>query len=157
MANVINIKNRKARKEYELLERFIAGIQLYGTEIKAIRNGKANINDSFCILLPMLNKPDVLEIWVKMHISEYSHGSYANHEPKRNRKLLLNRREIDKIAKKVIATSLTIVPTRLFVNENGLAKIEIAIARGKKFHDKRQDMKQKDDKREMDKLKKMNL
>lgn len=157
MANVINIKNKKARRDYELLDKFIAGIQLYGTEIKAIRNGKANINDSYCVLLPMINKPDVYELWVKMHISEYSHGTYANHEPKRNRKLLLNRKEIEKIAKKVVATSLTIVPTRLFVNEKGLAKIEIAIARGKKYHDKRQDMKQKDDKREMDKLKKMNL
>lgn len=157
MANVINIKNKKARRDYELLDKFIAGIQLYGTEIKSIRDGKANINDSYCVLLPMPNKPEIIEIWVKMHISEYSHGTYSNHEPKRNRKLLLNRKEIDKIAKKVIASSLTIIPTRLFINDKGLAKIEIAIARGKKYHDKRQDMKQKDDKREMDKLKKMNL
>jgi SsrA-binding protein len=157
MSNVIHIKNKKARRDYELLEKFVAGIELYGTEIKSIRNGKANINDSFCVLIPMQNKPDVFELWVKMHISEYSHGSHSNHEPKRNRKLLLNRREIDKIVKKVVATSLTIVPTRLFINEKGLAKLEIAIARGKKYHDKRQDLKQKDDKREMDKLKKMNL
>ncbi len=157
MANVLNIKNKKARRDYELLDKFIAGIQLYGTEIKSIRNGKVSINDSYCVLLPKLNKTNVFEIWVKMHISEYSHGSYSNHEPKRNRKLLLNRKEIDKIVKKVVATSLTIVPTRLFINDKGLAKLEIAIARGKKYHDKREDLKQKDDKREMDKLKKMRL
>ena len=157
MANVLNIKNRKARREYELLDKFIAGIQLYGTEIKSIRAGKANINDSYCVLLPMVNKPNVFELWVKMHISEYSHGSYSNHAPKRDRKLLLNRKEIEKIAKKVIATSLTIVPTRLFINDKGIAKLEFAIARGKKYHDKREDLKQKDDKREMDRLKKMRL
>ena len=155
MSNVLNIKNKKARRDYELLDKFIAGIQLYGTEIKAIRNGKASINDSFCVLLPMVNRPNVFELWVKMHISEYSHGTCSNHEPKRNRKLLLNRKEIDKIAKKVIASSLTIVPTRLFINDKGLAKLEFAIARGKKYHDKREDLKQKDDKREMDRLKKM--
>ena len=92
-----------------------------------------------------------------MHISEYSHGTHFNHEPKRDRKLLLNRKELDKIAKKVIASSLTIIPTRLFINERGIAKLEIAIARGKKYHDKRQDLKQQDDKREMDRLKKMKL
>jgi len=151
----MNIKNKKARRNYELLDKFIAGIQLYGTEIKSIREGKVSINDSFCVLLPMVNKPNVFEIWVKMHISEYSHGSHSNHEPKRNRKLLLNRREIDKIVKKVVATSLTIVPTRLFINDKGIAKLEIAIARGKKYYDKREDLKQKNDKREMDKLKKM--
>ena len=111
MANVLNIKNKKARRDYELLDKFIAGIQLYGTEIKSIRNGKASINDSYCVLLPKAGKKNVFEIWVKMHISEYSHGSYSNHEPKRNRKLLLNRKEIDKIIKKVLTTSLTIVPT----------------------------------------------
>ena len=157
MANVINIKNRKARHDFELLDKFIAGIQLYGTEIKSIRAGKANINDSYCILLPMPKNPNIKEIWVVMHISEYSHGTYSNHEPKRNRKLLLNRKEIEKIAKKVVASSLTIVPTRLFINDKGIAKLEIAVARGKKYHDKRQDMKQSDDKREMDKLKKIKL
>ena len=157
MANVINIKNRKARHDFELLDKFIAGIQLYGTEIKSIRAGKANINDSYCILLPMPKNPNIKEIWVVMHISEYSHGTYSNHEPTRNRKLLLNRKEIEKIAKKVVASSLTIVPTRLFINDKGIAKLEIAVARGKKYHDKRQDMKQSDDKREMDKLKKIKL
>ncbi|MCF6365658.1 MAG: SsrA-binding protein SmpB [Bacteroidales bacterium] len=157
MANVLNIKNKKARHNYELLDKFIAGIQLYGTEIKSIRAGKVSLNDSYCVLLEQVNKPGVFEVWVKMHISEYTHGTYSNHEPKRNRKLLLNRKEIDKIVKKVKASSLTIVPTRLFINDRGLAKLEIAIARGKKYHDKRQSLKQNDDKREMDKLKKMRL
>lgn len=157
MANVLNIKNKKARRDFELLDKYIAGIQLYGTEIKSIRAGKASINDAYCVLVPMLNKKNTFEIFVKMHISEYSHGSHLNHEPKRDRKLLLNRKEIDKIVKKTIASALTIVPTRLFINEKGLAKLEIAIARGKKYHDKREDLKQKDDKREMDRLKKMRL
>lgn len=155
MANVINIKNKKARHNYELLDKFIAGIQLYGTEIKSVRAGKASLNDAYCFLLPAPGKPDIMEIFVKMHISEYSHGTYANHEPKRNRKLLLSRKEINKIEKKVKATSLTIVPTRLFINERGLAKLEIAIARGKKYHDKRETLRQNDDKREMDRLKKI--
>jgi SsrA-binding protein len=157
VAKQLNIKNKKARRDYELLDKFIAGIQLFGTEIKAIRNGKASINDSYCVLLPIKNKPNTFELWVKMHISEYSHGTHFNHEPKRDRKLLLNRKEIDKISKKVIASSLTIIPTRLFINERGIAKLEIAIAKGKKYHDKRQDLKQQDDKREMDRLKKMNF
>jgi len=157
MANVLNIKNKKARRDFELLDKFIAGIQLYGTEIKSIRAGKVSINDAYCVLVPMLNKQNMFEIFVKMHISEYSHGSYSNHEPKRDRKLLLNRKEIDKIVKKTVASALTIVPTRLFINDRGIAKLEIAIARGKKYHDKREDLKQKDDKREMDRLKKMRL
>ncbi|NPA44869.1 MAG: SsrA-binding protein SmpB [Chlorobi bacterium] len=157
MANVVNIKNKKARRDFELLDKYIAGIQLYGTEIKSIRAGKASINDSYCVLVPHPKKPGSFEIYVKMHISEYSHGTYANHEPKRDRKLLLNKKEIEKIAKKVVASSLTIVPTRLFINEKGIAKLEIAIARGKKYHDKREDLKQRDDKREMDRLKKMRL
>ncbi len=155
MANVINIKNKKARHDYELLDKYIAGIQLYGTEIKSIRAGKVSLNDSWCFLLPLAGKPGVSEIYVKMHISEYSHGTYANHEPKRDRKLLLSRKEINKIEKKIKATSLTIIPTRLFINERGLAKLEIAVARGKKYHDKRESLKQSDDKREMDRLKKI--
>ena len=155
MVNTVNIKNKKARHDYELLDKFIAGIQLYGTEIKSIRAGKASLSDSYCFLQSVPGKTDKTEIYVKMHISEYSHGTYANHEPKRNRKLLLSRKEIKKIEKKVKATSLTIVPTRLFINDRGLAKIEIAIARGKKYHDKRESLKQNDDKREMDRLKKL--
>jgi SsrA-binding protein len=102
----------------------------------------------------MINKTDVLEIWVKMHISEYTHGTFNNHDPKRERKLLLNKREIKKLERKVKNTGLTIIPTRLFVNNRGLAKIEIAIARGKKHHDKREDLRQKADKRDMDRMKK---
>jgi len=157
MANVVHIKNKKARRDFELLDKYIAGIQLYGTEIKSIRAGKASINDAYCVLIPNIRKPNSFEIFVKMHISEYSHGSYANHLPKRDRKLLLNKKEIEKIAKKIVASALTLVPTRLFINERGIAKLEIAIARGKKYHDKREDLKQKDDKREMDRLKKMRL
>ncbi|NPA67983.1 MAG: SsrA-binding protein SmpB [Chlorobi bacterium] len=155
MGNIINIKNKKARHDYELLDKFVAGIQLYGTEIKSIRAGKASLNDSYCFLQTVPGKPEKTEIYVKMHISEYSHGTYANHEPKRNRKLLLTRKEINKIEKKVKASSLTIIPTRLFINDKGLAKLEIHIARGKKYHDKRESLKQADDKREMDRLKKM--
>ncbi len=155
VGNIINIKNKKARHDYELLDKFVAGIQLYGTEIKSIRAGKASLNDSYCFLQTVPGKPEKTEIYVKMHISEYSHGTYANHEPKRNRKLLLTRKEINKIEKKVKASSLTIIPTRLFINDKGLAKLEIHIARGKKYHDKRESLKQADDKREMDRLKKM--
>ncbi len=154
MSNIINIKNKKARRDYELSDRFVAGIELYGTEIKSIRAGKASINDGFCFLRPMIRKNDVIEIWVKMHIAEYTHSTYNNHDPKRERKLLLTKREIKKLEKKVKTTALTIVPTRLFINNRGLAKVEIAIARGKKHHDKREDLKQKADKRDMDRIKK---
>ena len=157
MANVLNIKNKKAKHDYELLDKFVAGIQLYGTEIKSIRAGKVSINDSYCVLIDGKANTQGFEVWVRMHIAEYSHGTYSNHEPKRDRKLLLNRKEIEKIVKKVQASSLTIVPTRLFINDRGIAKLEIAIARGKKYHDKRESLKQSDDKREMDKLKKMRL
>ncbi len=157
MANFVNIKNKKARHDYELLDKFIAGIQLYGTEIKSIRSGKVSINEAYCVLLPMPGKPNKKEIFIKMHISEYSHGTYANHDPKRIRKLLLSRKEINKIDKKIKSTSLTLIPTRLFINDKGLAKLEFHIARGKKYHDKRETLKQNDDKREMDRLKKMRL
>lgn len=154
MSNIIHIKNKKARRDYELSDKFIAGIGLYGTEIKSIRAGKASINDAFCFLRPIIKKPEIIEIWVKMHISEYTHGTYNNHDPKRERKLLLNKREIKKLEKKVKTTGLTIIPTRLFINKKGLAKIEIAVAKGKKHHDKREDLKQKADKRDMDRMKK---
>ncbi len=154
MSNIINIKNKKARRDYELGDKYIAGIELYGTEIKSIRAGKASINDSFCVFIPIPRKPHLMELWVKMHISEYINASFRNHEPKRERKLLLTKRELKKIQKKVIASSLTIIPTRLFINNKGLAKLEIAIAKGKKYHDKRQDLRQKDDKRDMDRMKK---
>jgi len=144
MTSQINIKNKKARYEYELIEKFVAGIQLTGTEIKSIRAGKASLTDSFC---HFSNN----ELWTKgIHISEYKFGSYSNHDPKRNRKLLLNRKELYKLEKKTTEKGLTIIVTRLFINDNRLAKVEIALARGKKMHDKREDIKQKDLKREID-------
>ena len=155
MANIINIKNRKARRDYELSDKFIAGIELYGTEIKAIRMGKASINDSYCVFYPMAKRPNVFELWVRMHISEYRNASFKTHEPKRERKLLLTKRELKKLEKKVKNTGLTIVPTRLFINNRGLAKLEIAIAKGKKNYDKREDLKQRDAAREIDKMKKL--
>ena len=143
MTSQINIKNKKARYEYELIEKFVAGIQLTGTEIKSIRAGKASLTDSFC---HFSNN----ELWTKgIHISEYKFGSHSNHDPKRNRKLLLNRKELYKLEKKTTEKGLTIIVTRLFINDNRLAKVEIALARGKKMHDKREDIKQKDLKREI--------
>jgi SsrA-binding protein len=143
MSTNIVIKNKKASFEYELIEKFIAGIQLYGTEIKSIRLGKASLVDSYCQFYKN-------ELYVKMNITEYDHGSYYNHDPRRERKLLLKRNELKRLEKKVTATGLTIIPTKLFVNDKGLAKIEIALARGKKMHDKREDIKQKDSQREID-------
>jgi SsrA-binding protein len=155
MSDKLNIKNKKAHRDFELYDKYVAGVQLYGTEIKSIRAGKASLNEAYCVLLPAPNNPNNFEIWIKMHIAEYSHGNHLNHDPKRSRKLLLNRKEIDKIAKKIIKSALTIIPTKLFLNDAGLVKIEIAVAAGKKSHDKRQDIRKSDDKREMDRLKKL--
>ena len=155
MANIINIRNKKAWHNYEIMDKFVAGIELYGTEIKSIRAGKASLSDSFCFLLQIPKKPHIFELWVKMHIAEYTFGTYNNHDPKRERKLLLNRRELDKLERKVKATGLTIVPLRLFINKNGFAKLEIAVAKGRKKGDKREDLKTKDANREMDRMKKM--
>lgn len=154
MSNTIHIKNRKAWFNYEILEKFVAGIQLYGTEIKSIRGGKASLNDAYCVLMPVHKKPGSFEIWVKMFIAEYVDGTYNNHEPRRERKLLLNRKEINKITRKVQTTGLTIIPLSLFINSRGLAKVEISIAQGKKKYDKRQSLKTKDDKIEMARMKK---
>ena len=144
MSNQINIKNKKAKFEYEFLEKFTAGLQLYGTEIKSIRAGKASIVEGYCYV-------NNGEVFIKnMYISEYKQGSYNNHEPRRDRKLLLNRKEIDKLIKKKKDVGLTIVPISLFINGKGYAKIDIALARGKKLHDKRHDLKDKDAKRSMD-------
>ncbi|RUT78517.1 SsrA-binding protein [Ancylomarina longa] len=142
----INIKNKRASFEFELIEKFVAGIQLFGTEIKSIREGKASLVDSFCYFSGN-------ELYVKeMHISEYKFGSYYNHEEKRERKLLLNRKELDKLDRKTKESGLTIVPLRLFINDRGFAKMEIALCRGKKHYDKRESLKQRDHKREIDRL-----
>ena len=139
----INIKNRKAEYEYFLLTTYTAGIVLSGTEIKSIRAGKANLTDSYCSFIDN-------ELWVhNMHISEYANGSYNNHEPKRDRKLLLNRKELNKIASKLNDRGTTVIPVRLWINENGFAKLDIAVARGKKMYDKRESIKEKDQRRAM--------
>ena len=146
MQNKINIKNKKAYFNYEILEKHVAGIQLKGTEIKSIRQGKASLGDSYCFFLKN-------ELWIKsMMISEYDHGSHNNHDPYRDRKLLMNRRELNKLEKQTREKGLTIVVLRVFLNEKGLAKAEIALVRGKKQYDKRETLKQKDLKRDMERL-----
>jgi len=139
----IEIKNKKASFEYEFIEKFTAGLQLCGTEIKSIRLGKASLVDSYCLF-------ENGELWVKMHITEYDFGSHYNHNPKRDRKLLLTRRELSRLQRKVVASGLTIIPIRLYLSEKGWAKIDIALARGKKAYDKREDLKLKDAKRDME-------
>lgn len=142
----INIKNKRASFDYELLDSYTAGIVLTGTEIKSIRLGKASLVDTFCIF-------EKNGLWVKnMNISEYFYGSYNNHIARRDRKLLLSKKELKKIMRMVKETGYTIVPTRLFINDRGLAKLNIAIARGKKQYDKRQSLKEKDDKRIIDRM-----
>ena len=144
----INIKNRKASHEYELIDKYVAGIALKGTEIKSIRNSQVNMSDSHCVFI-------LEELWIKnLHISEYVNGGYINHEPKRERKLLLNRHELEKIHGKVKTKGVTIIPLRLFVNKKGRAKIEIAVAKGKKLFDKRESLKVKDNQRILDRIKK---
>ncbi len=144
--NKINIKNKKAYFDFELIEKVVAGIELTGTEIKSIRSGKASLTDSYCYFKNN-------EIWVKgMRISEYEQGSYNNHEPYRDRRLLLNRSELNRYEKRVREKGLTVVALRLFINEDNLAKLEIALARGKKEYDKREIIKQKDMKREMERM-----
>ena len=146
MANNINIKNRKANFDYEIIETFTAGIVLTGTEIKSLRQGKAGLTDTYCL-------GENHELWVKnMYISEYSYGSYNNHTTHRDRKLLLNRKEINKILKASEQPGYSVIPLRVFINERGLAKMVIAIARGKKMYDKRQSIKEREDKRNMDRL-----
>jgi len=144
MEQAISIKNKRASFEYFLLQEFTAGIQLTGTEIKSIRDGKASIADAYCSF-----KGSELFV-INMHISEYSLGTIYNHEPKRERKLLLTKRELHKLLVKVKERGLTIIPVLLFINENGLAKLNIALAKGKHSYDKRETLKQKDIKREID-------
>ena len=144
----INIKNRKASHEYEFIDKFVAGVVLKGTEIKSIRNSQVTMSDAHCVFIEN-------ELWIKnLHISEYSNGGYVNHEPKRERKLLLNRQELEKINGKVTTKGMTIIPTRLFVNDKGRAKLEITVAKGKKLFDKRESLKDKDNKRDLDRIRK---
>lgn len=149
MQKKINIKNKRARFEYELLDTYIAGIVLSGTEIKSIRLGKASIAESFC----EFNEKGELFV-INMQVDEYAHGSHYNHRPKAERKLLLNKQELKKLHKEVKTSGLTIVPLSLFINDRGLAKIKIALARGKKLYDKRETLKERDTKRNLDRIKK---
>ncbi len=147
----VQIKNRKAAFEYFFVEELTAGIVLTGTEIKSIRAGKASLVDTYCYI-------DRGEIWVKgMNISPYFYGSYANHEAKRERKLLLTSRQISKLADAIKQPGYTIVPTLIFIDENGRAKVDIALCRGKKQYDKRQTLKEKEDRREIDRAFKISV
>ena len=138
MSSKVNIKNRKASFEYQFIDKYVAGIMLLGTEIKSIRNNQANISDAHCVFMEE-------ELFVKnLHIAEYSHGGKSNHEPKRARKLLLNRQELNKMIGKVKEKGMSIIPIRLFINDKGKAKLEIALAKGKKIYDKRESIKEKD-------------
>lgn len=147
MEKTVSIRNKKAGHEYFLLQEFTAGIQLSGTEIKSIREGKASIVDAYCMF-----KDDELYV-IAMHIAEYLYGTYNNHEPKRDRKLLMTKRELKKLQTKVKEKGLTIIPTLLFINERGLAKLTISLAKGKHHYDKRETLKKKDIRREIDRVK----
>ncbi|MBL0232525.1 MAG: SsrA-binding protein SmpB [Chitinophagaceae bacterium] len=137
------LRNRQATHEYFIDARYVAGMVLLGTEVKSLRDGRASFNDAYCLL----HKG---EIWVKsLHIAEYSHGTVNNHDPLRDRKLLLEKREIRKIESRLKEKGYTLIPLRIFFNENGLVKMEIGLAKGKKLHDKRDSIKQKDVDREM--------
>lgn len=147
----INIKNRRATFDYEITDTFTAGIVLTGTEIKSIRNGKASLADTYCLVQNG-------EVWVKnMYIAEYFYGTYLNHAARRDRKLLLNRKEITKLSRSGQEAGFTIVPLRLFLNEKGLAKLVIGVARGKKNYDKRQSIREREDKRSLDRVMKKKI
>ncbi len=149
MQTKVDIKNRRARFDYELLDQYVAGIVLTGTEIKSLRNSKASIAESFCEFNPRG------ELFVvNMQIDEYAYGTHFNHKPKAERKLLLQKRELKKLHREVKNSGLTIVPLNLFINEKGLAKMRIALARGKKQFDKRETIKDRDNKRDLDRIKK---
>jgi SsrA-binding protein len=144
----ITIRNKKASHDYEFLEKYIAGIKLTGTEIKSLRAGKAVLTDSYCLFRDG-------ELYIKgMHISEYWWGNLNNHDPLRERKLLLKSRELKKIERKVKETGLTVIVIKVFINERGLAKAEIAVSKGKKEYDKRETLKRKDSERELDRIRK---
>lgn len=139
----VNIKNRRATFDYEITDTYTAGIVLTGTEIKSIRMGKASLVDTFCYI-------NNGEVWVKnMYVAEYFYGTHYNHNERRDRKLLLNRKEIRDLARESEGTGYTIVPLRLFISQKGYAKLVIGVARGKKEYDKRQSIKERDDKREL--------
>ncbi|MCX6258867.1 MAG: SsrA-binding protein SmpB [Bacteroidia bacterium] len=144
MNNQINIKNKRAEHFFEISETFTAGIILTGTEIKSIRQGKVSIVDAYCFFKDG-------DLWIKgMQIAEYEYGTYNNHDPKRDKKLLLNKTELKKLERKTKEKGYTIVALKLFLNDKGLAKLDIALARGKSMHDKREDIRSKDAKRDMD-------
>lgn len=146
---IINIKNKKAYFEYEILEKYTAGMVLTGTEIKSIRAGLASIKESFC----EFNELGELFV-INMYIKEFVNASFYNHQPRNSRKLLLNKHELKKLGKKVKDVGLTIVPLRLYLNEKGWAKLDIALAKGKKQHDKRHTLKDRENKRDLDRVKK---
>ena len=149
LSNHINIKNKKASFEYQFLDTYVAGIVLTGTEIKSIRLNNVSMGDSYCYFMDG-------ELFIKgLHISKYTNGTYLNHEPMRERKLLLKKKELRKIEVKLDNQGITLIPVRLFLTERGWAKLEIAVAKGKKLHDKREDIKEKDVKRELDRNYKM--
>lgn len=144
MSNDIQIKNKRAYFDYHIIDKYVAGLALLGTEIKAIRQGKANMSDAFCMFIGNI-------LYVRnLHISEYSHSSFHHHDIKRDRALLLHKKELKKLKVKGEEKGYTIVPLRIFMNERGLAKIEIALAQGKKEFDKRESIKDRESKREMD-------
>jgi SsrA-binding protein len=144
MSSKVNIKNRKASFEYQFIDKYVAGIMLLGTEIKSIRNNQANISDAHCVFIED-------ELFVRnLHIAEYSNGGHNNHEPKRERKLLLNRQELGKMIGKVKEKGMSVIPIRLFINDKGKAKLEITLAKGKKIYDKRESIKEKDQKRDVE-------
>lgn len=147
--NNINIKNKKAKFEYEFLDTYVAGIILVGTEIKSIREGKASIAESFC----EFNKDGELFV-INMTIQEYTHATYFNHQPKSERKLLLQRKELKKLHKEVKNSGLTIVPLQVFINDRGFAKMKIALAKGKKLYDKREVIKDRDNKIKLNRIQK---
>lgn len=144
MAEDLYIKNKKAYFEYHVLDEYVAGIKLLGTEIKSIREGKANVNDAFCTFIGS-------QLYVRnLHISEYSHGSFYNHEAKRDRVLLLNKKELKKLQTRTEEKGFTVIPLALYISERGFAKLKIGLAQGKKIYDKRETMKERDVKVEMD-------
>ncbi len=148
--NTKEIKNKKAKFEYHFLSGFEAGMVLKGTEVKSLRNGEGNLNDAYCHFVNG-------ELYMKsMYIAEYSFGNINNHEPRRDRKLLLKKPELKKIEKKISEKGFTLVPYRVFFSERGFAKVEIFLAQGKKAYDKRDSIKERDSKRDLDRLRKMN-